>query len=159
MSNAHYKETDVRTMTEADGTIAFQTEANIPTALQGAVRNTLSQLNKKSLLKERMRANLVTKYKSSEFKDKIVEKLDKYDFSLPPDDERIAEQWEQDGYHWRITKRIWNWKEEGDSLEIYITASRPRGTWSAYVYLADAPTKYKQEGLRPYKNTRYMISV
>lgn len=161
MSNKHYKQTDVRTMTEADGTIAFQTEANVPTALQGAVRNTLAQLNKKSTLKERMRANL-TRYKSEEFKNKIVQKLDSYDFSLPPNDERVAEEWQQDGYNWRITKRIWNWKEDGDardSLEIYVTASKGKYCWTAYVYLADAPTKYRQEGLKPYKNTRYLISL
>ena len=104
----------------------------------------------------------VLRYKSTEFKDKIVEKLDTYDFSLPPDDERIAEKWEQDGYSWRITKRIWNWKESDDkrdSLEIYVTASKGKYCWTAYVYLADAPTKYRQEGLKPYKNTRYLISV
>jgi hypothetical protein len=104
------------------------------------------------------------RYNATEFKDKIVEKLDKYDFSLPPDDERVAEEWEQDGYYWRITKRIWNWKEEDDSLEIYVSAAKHIGrcrlsNWTAYVYLADAPTRYRQEGLRPYKNTRYMISV
>jgi hypothetical protein len=109
----------------------------------------------------------VVRYKSAEFKDKIVEKLNTYDFSLPPDNERVAEEWKQDGYDWRITKRIWNWKEEGDakdSLEIYVTASKAIGrcrmsSWTAYVYLADAPTKYRQQGLRPYKNTRYLISV
>lgn len=158
MSNKHYKQTDVRTMTEADGTMSFQTEPNIPTALQGAVRNTLTQLNKKSKERMRMRANL-TRYKSTEFKDKIVEKLDTYDFSLPPDDERIIEKWEQDGYSWRITKRIWNWDDKRDSLEIYVTASNGKYCWTAYVYLADAPTKYIQEGLNPYKKTRYLISV
>jgi hypothetical protein len=105
---------------------------------------------------------MVVRYKSAEFKDKIVEKLNTYDFSLPPDNERVAEEWKQDGYDWRITKRIWNWKEEGDakdSLEIYVTASKDKYSWTAYVYLADAPTKYRQEGLKPYKNTRYLISV
>ena len=161
MSNPYYKETDVRTMTEADGSIAFQTEANVSTALHGAIRNTISQINKKSVLKERMRATLMARYKSTEFKDKIVEKLDNYDFSLPVDAERVAEEWEQDGYKWRITKRIWNWKEDEakDSLEIYITALKGKYSWNAYVYLADAPTKYRQEGLKPYKNTRYLISV
>jgi hypothetical protein len=107
------------------------------------------------------------RYNATEFKDKIVEKLDTYDFLLPPDDERVAEEWEQDGYYWRITKRIWNWREEGDardSLEIYVSAAKHIGrcrlsNWTAYVYLADAPTKYRQEGLRPYRNTRYLISV
>jgi len=100
-------------------------------------------------------------YKITEFKDKIVEKLNTYDFSLPPDNERVAEEWKQDGYDWRITKRIWNWREGDakDSLEIYVTASNGKRSWTAYVYLADAPTKYRQEGLRPYKNTRYLISV
>lgn len=108
----------------------------------------------------------VIRYNNTQFKDNIAEKLNTYDLSLPLDRERVEETWMQDGYLWRITKRIWNWREDEakDSIELYISACKsPLNCKSdfkeAYVYLADAPTKYKMLGLRSYKKTKYDIQL